>query len=188
MSTSDDATDAELLRAVGEGDEAALRILFDRHAAWITLRLRRRTSNEELVSDALQDTFVTVWRSSSRFRGEGDVGAWIWGIAIRQLLQRFRGKRLPVPARAELISAAAQVVRSAEDELLVAVEHGDVGTALRTLSPELRTVIKATVIDGLSTREAARLLDLPHGTVKSRLRAAKSRLREELIPIQGWGR
>ncbi|HWM73637.1 MAG TPA: RNA polymerase sigma factor [Nocardioides sp.] len=188
MSTSEDGTDAEVLRAVGEGDEAALRVLFDRHAAWITLRLRRRTTNEELVSDALQDTFVAVWRNASRFRGEGDVGAWMWGIAIRQLLQRFRGKRLPVPVGAELISATAQVVQSAEDELLVAVEHGDVGNAMRSLSPELRTVIKATVIDGLTTREAARLLDLPHGTVKSRLRAAKSQLREQLIPIQGWGR
>lgn len=186
MSIHEDCTDAELLRAVGEGDEAALRVLFDRHAAWITLRLRHRTTSEELVSEALQDTFVAVWRGASKFRGEGDVGAWLWGIAIRQLLQRFRGRKAPVPMSAELISATSPVVQSAEDELLVAVEHGDVGTAMRSLSPELRTVLKATVIDGLSTREAARLLGLPHGTVKSRVRAAKSRLREQLIPIQGW--
>ncbi|MEU0312929.1 hypothetical protein [Nocardioides sp. NPDC006273] len=50
---------------------------------------------------------------------------------------------------ADLIAATAHVVRSAEDELLVAVEHGDVGTAMRTLSPELRAVIKATVIVGV---------------------------------------
>lgn len=72
--------------------------------------------------------------------------------------------------------------RSAEDELLQGVEHGDVGSALQTLSPELRSVLQAVVIDGLSTREAAGLLGLPQGTVKSRIRAAKSQLRKELLP------
>ncbi|HYJ67065.1 MAG TPA: RNA polymerase sigma factor [Nocardioidaceae bacterium] len=129
MGTSETSTDAELLRAVGAGDEAALRLLFERHSAWLMLRLRRRTSNEDLVSEALQDTFVAVWRKAPSFRGEGDVGAWLWGIAIRQLLNRFRKHPSPMPVTAEVISASSPVVRSAEDELLVAVEHGDVGTA-----------------------------------------------------------
>jgi RNA polymerase sigma-70 factor (ECF subfamily) len=182
----DDDSDADLVRAVAAGEESALRLLFERHSAWLLLRLRRRSSDEELVTEALQDTFVAVWRGASSFRGEGDVGAWLWGIAIRQLLNRVRKAPSPVPVPVEQISAGSPLVRSAEDELLVAVEHGDVGTALRALSPELRAVLAATVIDGLSTREAARLLGLPQGTVKSRLRSAKVQLREQLIPIQGW--
>ena len=59
-----DGTDAELLRQVDAGDDAALRELFDRHAAWLQLRLQRRTSDNDLVADALQDTFVAVWRSA----------------------------------------------------------------------------------------------------------------------------
>lgn len=186
VGTSDNSSDADLVRAVAAGDESALRLLFERHSAWLMLRLRRRTGNEDLVTESLQDTFVAVWRGASSFRGEGDVGAWLWGIAIRQLLNRLRKAPSPVPVAAEQISAGSPAVRSAEDELLVAVEHGDVGTALRALSPELRAVLAATVIDGLSTREAARLLGLPQGTVKSRLRSAKIQLREQLIPIQGW--
>ena len=73
----------------------------------------------------------------------------------------------------------------AEDELLLAVEHGSVGEALRSLSPELRQVLLVTIVDGLSTREAAALLGLPHGTVKSRLRTAKSGLREQLLSLEG---
>ena len=66
------------------------------------------------------------------------------------------------------------------------VNHdGDVGAALRSLSPELRTVVQATVIDGLTTREAARLLGLPQGTVKTRVRAAKSQLRGRLSAVKG---
>ena len=76
-------------------------------------------------------------------------------------------------------------VASAEDQLLVGVEYGDVGAALRTLSPELRTVVQATVIDGLTTKEAARLLGLPQGTVKTRVRAAKAQLRGRLVAPNG---
>ena len=177
-----EAGDADLLRSVAEGDEVALRTLVERHAGWLKLRLCRRTGDEDLVADALQDTFVAVWRSAAQFRGEGDVGAWLWGIAIRQLITRLRRRPSPVPAERGLIDAVSPAVRSAEDELLVAVEHGDVGTALGRLSPELRAVLQVTVLDGLTTREAARLLGIPAGTVKSRARTARAQLREQLVP------
>jgi RNA polymerase sigma factor (sigma-70 family) len=110
----------------------------------------------------------------------------LWGVAIRQLVSRLRKKAAPLPMAAQLISSLSPTVRSAEDELLVAVEHGPVGDALRTLSPELRQVLRATVVDGLSTREAAHLLGIPQGTVKSRVRIAKSKLREQLLPREAW--
>ena len=180
-----DGTDAELLRQVDGGDDAALRELFDRHAAWLQLRLQRRSSDPDLVADALQDTFVAVWRSASSYRGDGDVGGWIWGIAIRRLISRLRVRRGDAALGPEVIEHVSPVVQSAEDQLLVGVEYGDLGAALGSLSPELRTVVQATVIDGLTTKEAARLLGLPQGTVKTRVRAAKSLLRGRLAPNGG---
>ena len=59
------------------------------------------------------------------------------------------------------------------------------GAALHSLSPELRTVIQATVIDGLTSKEAAHLLGIPQGTVKTRIRAAKAQLRGRLVPSNG---
>ena len=179
-------SDVQLLGRVAEQDELALRELVERHSAWLLLRLRRRTTDQDLAADALHDTFVAVWRRPRTFRGDGDVGAWLWGIAIRQLLTRLRKRAQPTPVTGQVISALSPSVRSAEDELLIAVEHGPVGEALRTLSPELRRVLQATVIDGLSTREAAQLLGIPQATVKSRARIAKSRLREQLISVEGW--
>lgn len=64
--------------------------------------------------------------------------------------------------------------------MLLGVEHGDLGSALARLSPELRAVIQATVLDGLTVREAARLLNVPEGTAKTRLMRAKARLRAYL--------
>jgi RNA polymerase sigma-70 factor (ECF subfamily) len=169
--------DAELVAAVAAGDRDALHVLFDRHAAWLTLRLQRRCSDRGLVDETVSDTFLTVWRKASSFRGEGDVGAWLWSIAIRRLIDRLRVRR---PILAGWRGDRGAVTRSAEEQVLLGVEHGDVGGALERLAPELRLVLQATVLDGLSTREAARLLGIPEGTVKTRAMRARAALREEL--------
>jgi RNA polymerase sigma-70 factor, ECF subfamily len=69
---------------------------------------------------------------------------------------------------------------SAEEEALATLEQRDVIRALNRLAPELQAVLQATVLDGLSTREAAVLLGIPAGTVKTRARRARARLRQEL--------
>jgi RNA polymerase sigma-70 factor (ECF subfamily) len=69
---------------------------------------------------------------------------------------------------------------SAEERVLLGVQYGDLAGALDRLSPELRAVVQATVLDGLTTSEAARLLGIPQGTVKTRMKRARAQLREEL--------
>ena len=69
---------------------------------------------------------------------------------------------------------------SAEEQVLLAIEYSDIGSALARISPELQVVLQATVLDGLTTREAAHLLGIPQGTVKTRLARARVRMREEL--------
>ena len=64
-----------------------------------------------------------------------------------------------------------------EERLLVGVEYGGVGTALAALSPEMRAVVQAVVLDGLTTRETSRLLGVPENTVKTRLHRAKAHMR-----------
>lgn len=68
-----------------------------------------------------------------------------------------------------------------EDELLSGVEYGDLGRAMARLTPELRAVIQATVLDGLTTREAGHLLGIPQNTVKTRVHRAKASLRASLV-------
>jgi RNA polymerase sigma-70 factor (ECF subfamily) len=169
--TADDAT---LITAIAAGDLSALRLLYDRHAPMLLARLRGRCRDSDLVDTALQDAFVAVWRKPDAWRAEGPVGAWLWGIAIRRLidLQRRRPPRRPAIRPA--------VVASAEDRVLSGLEHGDLAPALSRLAPELVQVLQATVLDGLTTREAAQLLGIPRGTVKTRLIRARRELREAL--------
>ena len=168
-------SDATLLVGVAERDIGAFRTLYERHAGWLSLRLARRCNDAELVADAVQDTFVVIWQKPRSFRGDGDVAAWLWGIAIRRLISRLR-KRSDVAAA----FGSSDTVPAAEDEVLLSVEYGDMGAALARLSPEMRAVIQAVVLDGLSTREAAQLLNVPVSSVKTRLFRAKAHLRAAL--------
>jgi RNA polymerase sigma-70 factor (ECF subfamily) len=167
-------TDARLLGAVGDGDRRALEVLYARHAPWLVIRLTRRCADPTVVDESVQDTFVAVWRSARKWNGKGEVAAWIWGIGVRRLLDQLR-RRPPL-----LTQAQEQAVVSAEEQVLLGIEYGELGHALNRLSPELRAVVQATVLDGLSTREAGRLLGIPAGTVKTRMMRARALLREEL--------
>ena len=173
-------TDQQLVAAVADGDRGAFRELHDRHVAWLTARLRRRCSDPDAVAEAVQDTFVALWRGAGRWDGRGEPAAWIWGIAIRRLIStlRTRGRWGRIKAATE--REPLEVVVAAEDQVLVAVEHGDLAGALQRLSPELRAVVQATVLDGLTTREAGQLLGIPAGTVKTRMMRARAQLRGAL--------
>jgi RNA polymerase sigma-70 factor (ECF subfamily) len=175
ISITPGGSDVLLLSAVADGDRQALRVLYERHSPWLTLRLARRCADRDAVDDALQDTFVAVWRTAGRYHGGGEVGAWLWGIAIRRLIDALRRR----PAREFLSSERVAVEPSAEERALLGVEHGDLGGALTRLSPELRAVVQATVLDGLTTREAGRMLGIPAGTVKTRMMRARVQLRKE---------
>jgi len=175
----DDSTDAELLAAVAAGSSDALALLYRRHAPWLTVRLTRRCADPSIVDEVLQDTFVGAWKGARRFSGEGQVAAWLWGIAIRRLVDAFR-RRPAATYQLDEHSGNRHAVESAEDRVLLGVEHGDLAGALGRLSPELRAVMQATVLDGLTTREAGHLLGVPAGTVKTRMMRARRALREEL--------
>jgi RNA polymerase sigma-70 factor (ECF subfamily) len=173
-------TDSELLAAIADGDRGALRELHDRHAPWLAARLRRRCADPDVAAEALQDTFVAVWRSAGGWNGQGEPAAWMWGIGIRRLIGVLRKRGRWTPVVEAVTGGAADVVVAAEELVLLGVEHGGLAQAMAQLSPELRAVMQATVLDGLTTREAAHLLGIPEGTVKTRAMRARQELRGAL--------
>ena len=172
-------SDADLLRAIAHGDRGAFEAFYRRHAAWLSVRLRYRCSDEALVDDVVQETFLAVWRGGAR-SGITDPPSWLWRVGCRRLVDALRGHG----ARERLLGLLARrrerIEPSAEEQVLYNVQHGDLAGALARLSPELRAVMQATVLDGLSTGEAAVLLGIPVGTVKTRAMRARRQLRQEL--------
>jgi RNA polymerase sigma-70 factor (ECF subfamily) len=175
------ADEEELVRAIARGDRAAFDALYQRTSPWLVVRLRRRCSDDELVAEVMQETYLAVWRAAGAFAGAsvgGSAVGWLWTIAARRLVDAFRRRahHASIPPAAAL----AETVPGAEDEVLHAEVGDELGTALRVLAPELRQVLQATVLDGLTVREAAVLLGVPEGTVKTRARRARIALREAL--------
>ncbi|WP_340376798.1 RNA polymerase sigma factor [Streptomyces sp. SS7] len=179
--TLHEADEARLLRLVAKGDRAAFEELYRRTSPWLAVRLRRRCADEQVVAEVMQETYLAVWRAAGAFSGAavgGSATGWLWTIAARRLVDAFRRRAHhaePPPAAAPPGAAPA-----AEEEALAASVGGDVGDALRRLAPELRQVLQALVLDGLSVKETAVLLGLPEGTVKTRARRARIQMRRAL--------
>lgn len=178
---TDTRTDADLLVAIGARDRGALRELYDRHHAWLSVRLAYRCADRGVVDEVVQDTFVKVWKLAGRYDGSGEVAAWIWGIGVRTLLHAVRPRKSLVDRLAALRPGHAADTESAEERALLGLHYGDVGQALESLAPELRNVVQAVVLDGLTCEEAGRLLDVPTGTIKTRMMRAKRELKEALL-------
>ncbi|BAN04556.1 RNA polymerase sigma factor [Ilumatobacter coccineus] len=176
--------DLALIARVADGDRIALEMLYRRHAGWLTTRLQARCGDPESTDIAVQDTFLSVWKSAKKFRGDGDVGAWIWGIGIRRLIDVLR-KRKATPIDPAFIASAHRSAGgadqpAADDVVLSGGAYGDLATAMHRLPADLQAVLVATAIDGLSTKEAAALLGVAQGTVKTRLMRARRQLQEAL--------
>ena len=103
--------DEMLLLAVAERDMGAFRTLYERHAGWLAIRLARRCNDRDLVADAIQDTFIAVWQRPQGFRGDGDgdIAAWLWGIAIRRLVSRLRTRRSVAAVSGKARQAAGRI-------------------------------------------------------------------------------
>jgi RNA polymerase sigma-70 factor (ECF subfamily) len=175
--------DALLLADAARGDRAAFELLYRRLSPWLAARLRYRCTDEALVDDVVQETFVAVWRGKARLGPEqpGDVAGLLWRIASRRLIDALRRRSAGERLWERLTRRRLDTAPSAEDAVLVGIAHGDLAGALDRLAPELRAVLQATVLDGLTSREAAVLLGIPVGTVKTRAMRARAQLRRELV-------
>ncbi|WP_326715209.1 RNA polymerase sigma factor [Streptomyces sp. NBC_01474] len=176
-----DLNEAELVWRVAAGDRAAFDELYRRTSPWMTVRLRRRCADDDVVADVLQETYLAVWRAAGSYAGSvtgGSAVGWLWTIAANRLVdalrRRARQERVPTIALVETTAPAA------EDEVMANRVGQDLEQALLRLPPELRQVLQAMVLDGLSVRQTSVLLSMPEGTVKTRARRARIALREAL--------
>jgi RNA polymerase sigma-70 factor, ECF subfamily len=170
--------DEKLVAAVAAGDDVALRELFDRHAPWLATRLRSALPTSD-VEDVVQETFIGVWRGAARYRPDGPVGGWIWGIARRQaaLLLRRRG-----PVSLALPEDFMDAPR-AEDPADAAMSRATIADAIEALGPEGspdREAWRLMYVEDRPVAEVAELMGVPVGTVKSRLHRARRLLRVAL--------
>lgn len=166
--------DERLVRAIAAGDGEALRELFGRHAPWVAARLRRAMP-AHAVEDALQETFIAVWKGAKGFKGDGPVGAWIWGIARRQAAMWVRKNGRP-----EIDLEPVEM----EDPASAATTGADIDRTLAGLGPEhgeQRELARMIFVEDRSVADVAGRLGIPEGTVKSRVYKIRRLLRAALV-------
>lgn len=170
--------DRELLAKHVAGDPAAFGELFTRHRDRLWAVALRTVGNPEDAADALQDAAVSAFRSADRFRGEAQVGTWLYRIVVNACLDRLRRKTAhptsPIPD--EHSAFWWQASRNSTDqvdqrELRIVLEQ-----ALAQLPLDQRLAVLAVDVEGLSVDEAAQALGIPGGTVKSRCARGRGRL------------
>jgi RNA polymerase sigma-70 factor (ECF subfamily) len=172
-------SDAELLAAHVAGDRLAFEELFRRHHG----RLHRLASVScrcpEDAADALQDAMLAAHRNAGAFRHHAAVSSWLHRIVVNACRDKLRYNR--IHPTVELESAVHPVVdRTAQIDAALLVR-----CALEQLSVEQRAVLVAVDIQGYPVADAARMLDIPEGTVKSRAARARARLAAVLGPQDG---
>jgi len=170
------SSDAELMARLAEGDIGALGELYDHHQASIRRFLTRATSGADDVDDLVHTTFLTAATSAARYDGRAACRPWLIGIAVRLL----RRRRHALGRWLSVMSALATLRRPNIDPRSALGTRGDVARALAHLSEPKRVTLLLAEVEGLSCPEIAAALEIPVGTVWTRLHKARSELRQLL--------
>jgi RNA polymerase sigma-70 factor (ECF subfamily) len=175
--TEDSRSDAALLAAHLGGDRHAFAELIGRHHSRLYRLARGRSQTAEDADDALQDALLAAHRYAGAFRHDAAVGSWLHRIVVNACLDRLRR------------SATRPTVALTDDNRAIADHAAGVETAvvvrqaLLRLPAGQRAAVIAVDMHGYSVAEAARVLGIPDGTVKSRCARARTRLAVLLRPL-----
>ncbi|MGF1551838.1 MAG: RNA polymerase sigma factor [Paracoccaceae bacterium] len=175
----EDAVDAELLAAVAYGDRAAFARLHERRFKAALRFLLRVTGRVEVAEEAACDAMLHVWRRAGDFRGESRVSTWIFGIAYRTAMNAVR-KAERGERRVQGVEDLPAEVAAPEDGVETLLRRRQLAAALAALAPEQRALIELAYVHGYKLRDIAAITGLAEGTVKSRMFAARTRLRAVL--------
>lgn len=176
MRSRDRVVDEMLVLAAQAGRAESFERLARRWHPRLLRHARRLTGDAEAANDAVQEAWVAIAGGLLRLHDPASFGPWALRITGRRCADWIAGRRRSRPRTAELAEASREV----------AVERafGDAGLrvreALRRLEPERRALVAMFYLEGLTVGEIAVALDIPAGTVKSRLAAARDRLRAAL--------
>lgn len=173
--------DAALVAAYLAGDDRAFDLLVARHSRRVYAICFRYFGDASDAEDALQETFLTVLRRASTYAGTAAFSTWLYRVATNACndLARRRARR----PRAASGDVEALADTAAPDDPLGDRELGvDLERALAALEPATRTAIVLHDVRGLPYEEVAARLNLPVGTVKSRIHRGHARLAQALAP------
>lgn len=180
--THDEASDAELLAAHVHGDPRAFGVLVGRHRDRLWGVALRTTGDHEEAADALQDALISAFRRAEQFRGDSAVTTWLHRIVVNASLDRLRRRAVrsasPLPDDDDSLPGA--LVADPRDAMDVRETQMVIAAALASLPTDQRDAIVLVDVEGWSVEDAARMLNCPEGTIKSRCSRGRAKLAKQL--------
>jgi RNA polymerase sigma-70 factor (ECF subfamily) len=175
--------DEELMRHVSNGDARAFETIYDRHGGAAFSLAYRITGNRSAAEDAVQEAFISIWRSRTRYEADrGSVRTWVLGIVHHRTIDTVRRNLVHDRRRtsAEGIEEQHEAQERTDVEVGRREEARTVRAALEALPGEQNRVIELAYFGGFTHSQIADMLDMPLGTVKGRMRLGLEKLRGKL--------
>lgn len=179
-----ESSDYMLIREMAQGNVQALEDLYARHGLSLLHYLIGQVGDAALAEEILQNVMLSAWKAAGSFRGESKVRTWLIAIARNQAINTWRQRHLTsVP-----LNEADSIPRTEPVEVIIRdAEQAEVRSALRQLPDEQRETLELIFYHGLTGPEAANILGVSVGTIKSRLHRAKATLKDILGSEERYG-
>lgn len=170
--------DIDLIDRYLAGDIDAFNELMDAHEDRVFAICYRMLQNREAALDATQDTFLTVFRKADRYKAQAAFSTWLYRVAVNTCYDHLRRQKRK---RADALPESHDPADPAAGDEFNAIEvRPDIEAALMDLSPEFRSAVVLVDLQGMSLDQASDTLEVPTGTVKSRLFRARKQLARSL--------
>lgn len=176
-------TDAAIVRRAIEGDERAMRLLWNQHAPHVDAVVRRIAGDPDLAEDIAQEVWIQIFRALPSWRGDAKFSTWVHRVAINRTLNALRRTRRLALVETGIEEDSAFVEQDGDRSMLAA----SIEEAARQLSPGARTVFLLHDVEGYTHQEIAAELGITPGGSKSQLFKARAKLRRLLAPFAPTG-
>jgi RNA polymerase sigma-70 factor (ECF subfamily) len=176
--------DAECVRRVQQGDTDSFEVLVRRHEKAIFNLIYRLLGNYDEAAEVAQEVFLSAFKSIHQFRGEANFSTWLYRIGLnhastrRKSLQTSQQRHIPLDGTEVIADGAVDPAKNVEHKEI----QQRVQQALNSLDPEDARIVLLRDLQDIPYQDVAEMLDIPVGTVKSRLHRARQALKTSLAP------
>ncbi|HEX2260643.1 MAG: sigma-70 family RNA polymerase sigma factor [Candidatus Binatia bacterium] len=176
--------DAECVRRVQQGDTDSFEVLVRRHEKAIFNLIYRLLGNYDEAAEVAQEVFLSAFKSIHQFRGEANFSTWLYRIGLnhastrRKSLQSSQQRHIPLDGTEVIADGAFDPAKNVEHKEI----QQRVQQALNSLDPEDARIVLLRDLQDIPYEDVAEMLDIPVGTVKSRLHRARQALKTSLAP------
>ena len=173
------STEKEIINFLENGDKKAITLLYENYSDSLFGVIKKIITDDDTARDVLQESFVKIWRYSKKYdSNKAKLFTWLYRIAYNTAIDKVRSLKNKTSKEVQMETSSVYKIRSNELNQDVL----DIKTHLKTLDEKYQIVINALFFEGMTQQEASDELDIPLGTIKSRLKIGLRELKKIYNP------